>query len=76
MTAMREVISLNGKIGEKMKTALPDKFAQVELPLAEMIIGTDENGIGGRLDRISAITFGDWGETPFSRTIRNLRIEY
>lgn len=61
MTATREVISLNRKIGEKMKTALPDKFAQVELPLAEMIIGTDENGIGGRLDRISAITFGDWG---------------
>ena len=41
-----------------------------------MIIGTDETGIGGRLDRICVITFGDWGETPFSPTIRNLRIAY
>lgn len=65
-----------GLVDNEVRDCPPDKFAQVELPLAEMIIGTDENGIGGRLDRISAITFGDWGETPFSRTIRNLRIEY
>lgn len=41
-----------------------------------MLDGTDKNGTNGKLDSITSISFGAWGQTPFSRTIRNLRIEY
>lgn len=54
----------------------PQFFTEIEIPLAEMLDGTDKNGTNGKLDSITSISFGAWGQTPFSRTIRNLRIEY
>ena len=54
----------------------PRLFSEVEIPLAEMLDGTDKNGKNGKLDSITSISFGAWEQTPFSRTIRNPRIEY
>ncbi len=57
------------------KSARSELFVEIELPLSEMISGKSRS-YAGNLDAITAISFGAWGKLPYSRTVKNIRIEY
>ncbi len=50
-------------------------FTEIELPLKE-VLRAKSNNYSGNLETITQMSFGPWGQQPFSRSIRNIRIEY